>query len=139
LRRLARFAPTSPGRPTTPSILSPRPARVMAQLDLREQKNGQTTTLALSGELDFATAPELEAAVRRLCTSELGDEVILDLSALSFVDTTGVRAILTCKQLFDEHECGFWLISPRTRARQILERYGVLDQMPLRERAAQTS
>ena len=105
-----------------------------AQLDLQERKEGRTTTLFLAGELDLSTAPELEVAVRRLCHSDTPSEVILDLDDVSFIDTAGVRTILTCKGLFDAHDCGFWLMSPSAPARQILERYGLLDLLPLGER-----
>jgi anti-sigma B factor antagonist len=107
-----------------------------AQLDLQEERDGPTTTLSLSGEVDFATAPELEVAVRRLCRLDAPPEVILDLNDVSFIDITGVRTILTCKQLFDAHDCGFWLMSPSAPARRILERYGLLDLLPLGERPA---
>ena len=105
-----------------------------AQLDLQERKEGRTTTLFLAGEVDLSSAPELEGAVRRLCRSDIPDEVILDLSDVSFIDTAGVRVIVACKQLFDAHDCGFWLMSPSAPARQILERYGLLDLLPLGER-----
>lgn len=46
------------------------------------------------GELDMATTPRLEASVREL--REAGfDHVILDLGRLSFIDSTGLRLILT--------------------------------------------
>jgi anti-sigma B factor antagonist len=108
----------------------------MSALDLQEEREGWTVTLSASGELDFATAPELEVAVRRLCLSDPPHEVILDLNDVSFIDITGVRTILTCKQLFDERQCGFWVMSVRARAHEVLERYGLLDQLPLGERPA---
>src|SRR5205823_4860637 len=92
-----------------------------AHLDLQEGKEGRTTTLFLAGELDLSTAPELEVAVRRLCRSDIPDEVILDLSDVSFIDTAGVRVIVACKQLLGAHDCGFSPLSPSATARPILE------------------
>ena len=109
-----------------------------AQLHLREERSGRTTKLAVSGELDLAAAPELEAAVRRVCSGPVRD-VILDLGDVSFVDTAGVRTLVTCKLLFEQSRCGYWLVPPRSYARRVLERYGLLDEMPIREQAAQPS
>ena len=43
----------------------------------------------LRGELDLATAPRLEHAL-----AEAGDDVLLDLRGLTFMDSTGVRVLL---------------------------------------------
>jgi anti-sigma B factor antagonist len=49
--------------------------------------------LYVSGELDMASIDEFEEGVR-LCLDGEG-EVVLDLSGLSFMDSTGVNAILS--------------------------------------------
>jgi len=53
--------------------------------------------LALSGELDVVSAPELE-----LCLNEVMAEpharVVLDLSELAFVDSAGVSVLIKAKQ-----------------------------------------
>ena len=106
-----------------------------AQLRIRESTSGRTTTLVLSGELGLAGAPELEAAVRRLCYEPVR-QLLLDLSEVSFVDTIGVRTLVTCKELFEQTDCGYWVLPPRAGARRVLERYGLLEEIPLRDHAA---
>jgi anti-sigma B factor antagonist len=50
------------------------------------------TFLNLSGELDLATVGQLEEAIdTHLAASE---DVVVDLRALSFMDSTGVRALV---------------------------------------------
>jgi anti-sigma B factor antagonist len=49
--------------------------------------------VAPAGELDFATAPQLEQAVRDLLESGF-EHVILDLTDLEFLDSSGLRMIL---------------------------------------------
>lgn len=44
------------------------------------------------GELDLATAPELEEAL--VSAIEAGDEVVLDLRELEFMDSSGVRVLV---------------------------------------------
>ena len=94
-------------------------------LELREVSEGAITTLAALGELDLSTAPKLEAAVERLCADPAHD-VILDLSGVSFIDTSGASALVACKRLFDESDCGFWVMAPDALVRNVLERYGLM-------------
>ena len=54
--------------------------------------------LRLRGDLDLATAPALEAAGRDL--PDTTDTVILDLAALTFVDSSGLTAIVRLHRLF---------------------------------------
>jgi len=46
----------------------------------------------VSGELDLATAPRLDAALTRALTD--ADDLVLDLSNVTFIDSTGLSAIL---------------------------------------------
>jgi anti-anti-sigma factor len=58
----------------------------------RVQDADGTITIALSGELDVASAPAVAAAL----ADAQGDTalVVLDLGGLSFIDSTGLRTIL---------------------------------------------
>ena len=54
----------------------------------------------VSGELDMATADEFEKAVSSCLSGE--GEVVLDISEVSFMDSTGIRATLRlARQLGD--------------------------------------
>ena len=54
--------------------------------------------IALAGELDFHTAPQLRAAVQdRELTPNRG--LIIDLSELTFCDSSGITAILVAYRL----------------------------------------
>lgn len=54
---------------------------------------GGTARLRLAGELDLCTAPRLRAAVRQARLWEAGC-VDIDLTALSFIDCVGARAVV---------------------------------------------
>jgi anti-anti-sigma factor len=56
---------------------------------------GGVVTLSLSGELDPSTAPTLDDAVGAALASEGVDQVLLDLAAVSFIDSSGLSALLT--------------------------------------------
>ena len=104
-------------------------------LDDRPRKDSHT--LALAGELDLATAPDLEAMIRSLC----GDgacEIVLDLSQVSFLDSSGLRAILSAKTPCEEHSCQLVLTRPREPVQRLFELTGLLDKLSFRHRPAVT-
>jgi anti-sigma B factor antagonist len=54
----------------------------------------------VTGELDVATAPRLEAALTR--DRAAGDRLIIDLAELRFMDSTGLRALLRGRAAAEE-------------------------------------
>ena len=54
---------------------------------------GRAVHLVLSGELDMATTPILDRWLSR-ATSNGNAEVIVDLDKVSFIDVTGLRALM---------------------------------------------
>ena len=64
----------------------------------RTSRHDGSWRLALSGELDLATMGELARAVDRRGAIE-GRAVVLDVSGLTFVDASGVRALIDACEL----------------------------------------
>jgi anti-anti-sigma factor len=62
-------------------------------LEVETYREGDSMTIAVSGELDLATVHRLDAAIRRAEETEVG-RIVLDLSALSFLDSTGLSVLL---------------------------------------------
>jgi anti-anti-sigma factor len=55
--------------------------------------SGARTVVVARGELDLATAPFVEQAVR--APAGAGGHLVLDLRGLSFMDSSGVRVLIT--------------------------------------------
>jgi anti-sigma B factor antagonist len=69
----------------------------MSLLKLDSDEADGRTTLALRGELDISSAPVLEEALGRL--EGAGPPVlVIDLRALAFMDSTGLRTIVAADQ-----------------------------------------
>jgi anti-sigma B factor antagonist len=80
--------------------------------------------LTLTGELDLAVADRVHARLSRL--RRAGASVRLDLSRLSFIDSTGVRALILARATARRNGCGFEVereVSPNVR--QPLELLGL--------------
>ena len=64
-------------------------------LDVVRQSDERSTVLVLKGELDVASATELVAAVEQLRPLEFPP--VLDLGAVTFIDSAGLRGLLTVR------------------------------------------
>ena len=96
----------------------------------RHNENG-AHTLKLEGELDLATAPELESAVVGVC-ADGAKAVVLDLGALVFVDSVGLRAILASRAICEGYGCRFELMHPQEPVEKVLDLTGLTQTLPLR-------
>jgi anti-sigma B factor antagonist len=81
------------------SDISGRIARVDEQvvgpeLVLTTDRNGDQVVLTVQGELDAYTAPGLEDHISGLLNENVSD-LVLDLSQTGFLDSSGLRALLT--------------------------------------------
>src|SRR5918994_169061 len=77
----------------------------------------QDGVLRLSGELDLATDETLLTAFRS--ASNGASEVILDLSELRFIDSTGIRAFMTIAK--EASPRGLVLRSPQRAVRKVID------------------
>jgi anti-sigma B factor antagonist len=69
------------------------PDAVPGQLEIAVREQGTTTTIALCGELDLAEQDAARHAIRR-ALMRTPECLVLDLSHLSFIDSTGIRVVL---------------------------------------------
>jgi anti-anti-sigma factor len=92
--------------------------------DLTVARNAQGgCRLTLRGELDLGTADRLEHAL-----AEAGDDVLLDLRELTFMDSTGVRLLLEAA----ERGGGLRILAPAGGdARVTIEETGIAPLLPL--------
>ena len=88
----------------------------------------QDGVLRLSGELDLATDDCLLTAFRS--GSNHGSDVILDLSELEFMGSTGIRAFLTIAD--EASPRGLVLRSPRPAVRKVIDLTRLEDEARIR-------
>jgi len=71
---------------------------VQTFLELVVERHDGTSTVHAAGEIDMATAPQL-----RQCLSTLSGSVVVDLRAVSFLDSTGIGVLVgECNRLLDD-------------------------------------
>jgi anti-anti-sigma factor len=91
-------------------------------------------TLQLSGELDLAVAARLEATILGFCGDGVSG-ITLDLSQLTFMDSSGLRAVLRAQELCAEHGHEFLVMPGSGQVQRLLELTGTDDVLPLADAA----
>ncbi|MCW3030981.1 MAG: anti-sigma-factor antagonist [Solirubrobacterales bacterium] len=105
------------------------------RLTVRETTQGARQTLFFSGELDLASRPLFDEVVARV-HCHLGATLIIDLSELEFMDSTGLHGLLAAKQACARSGCGFMLVRGSAQVQRLFELSGLLDELPFVEAAA---
>jgi anti-anti-sigma factor len=89
-------------------------------------------TLVLRGELDLNSAPLLSVTLRLICSEPATSAVVLDLSRLTFMDSTGIHVLLLTKELCAEHGSQFAIVPGESQVSRVLQITGLLAQLPIR-------
>src|SRR5919197_6645298 len=89
-------------------------------LDVREDRDHSAQVLEVSGELDAASAPALRERLAEVATRG-GGPVVMDLSVLRFIDSTGLSVLLNTKRRLTRRGRGFAVVCPPGHVRRILE------------------
>lgn len=85
---------------------------------------GNVTVIACTGELDAVSAPDLDRAVDdALRASPAG--VVLNLGSLTFLDSVGLRSVLSARRRARDTGCPFKVVSPHAPARRVLDLAGL--------------
>ena len=98
-------------------------AAAPARLQIATDESAERLLLSLSGELDIASAPLLERAVEAV-----DRPLVIDLAEVTFMDSTGLRALLLARQ---QAQSGGQELSLRPGPRQVqrvFELSGTLDR-----------
>src|SRR3954447_7692024 len=88
-----------------------------------EALDGRATVVTVSGELDMATVPALRGAL----SGALGrgiSRLVIDLGAVTFVDSVGIGAILHCKRRLPADGLLAVVVAPGSYARVIFDVVG---------------
>ena len=66
-------------------------------MEIIKEKNGTAVTMSLQGRLDTATAPQMEAELKK--DMEEVTRLILDMRELEYLSSAGLRVILKAQKM----------------------------------------
>jgi anti-sigma B factor antagonist len=93
-----------------------------AAFRVESRRVGDCQVIELIGELDVATAPILKAAIDQM--SPIPDHIQIDLTELTFIDSTGLRLLLQASRLVGGR---IWLKGTSLFVARILDVAGISD------------
>jgi anti-anti-sigma factor len=102
----------------------------------KAERDGESL-VTLSGELDMATAPDLATVLASLM-GQGPDQVILDLSALSFIDSSGIAVLVASQHKMIEHGRHLTLHGARPHAMKVFEIAGLVEFLNVRTEAEES-
>jgi len=105
---------------------------VQNHLRVDVRANGRATVLAVAGELDLASSPTLEEALDAV-TGTTPELLILDLSALEFMDSTGLSVLVRAHQRALEAGRRFALVKGSPQVQRLLTLTGIDDRIMVAE------
>jgi anti-sigma B factor antagonist len=94
------------------------------ELELDGAALGEAPGLAVRGEVDAATAPALEERLEAAIRESVGS-FVLDLSAVDFLDSAGLRVLLRARGLLGREDRSLVVISPHGPVRRVFELSGL--------------
>lgn len=100
-------------------------------LELDQRGDDARPTLLLAGELDIGSARRLQEAVTRLCDAGVR-RLTLNLSRLTFIDSSGLAAIVYASRLCERHGCELALIPGAENVQRVFEIAGLSALLPFR-------
>ena len=103
-----------------------------SQFQISSDSQPDGARLRLTGELDLATAPALEQAVRGAL--EAGAErLVLDLANLTFVDSSGLRLLITLSARAPDEGWTLALTRPPEPSMSVFRLTGAEENLPFAE------
>lgn len=91
------------------------------------------TTISVSGELDVATAPQLSGALQLVLGAEsTAEQVVLDVSQLSFCGSVGLGVLVSADRLAVLNEINLAIVTGREgHVTTAMELTGLGDHLPV--------
>lgn len=91
---------------------------------------GGVTVIQVEGDLDLATAPQLEEALVR---AGFGGRLIIDLAGCSFLDSSAVRVLVSAVRDSEAASGSLALVAPDSGILRVLEISAVNTMLPVHE------
>jgi anti-sigma B factor antagonist len=106
---------------------TPRDAPPPGRLQISSDSQSDATVVTLAGELDIASAPSFERALDALLPADARRRLVIDLSRLDFMDSTGLRALLLARQRAEANDAELLLRPGPRQVQRVFELSGTLD------------
>ena len=88
---------------------------------------GRTLLVVLHGEVDYATAQDVRAAISTALTAGGVDAIVVDLAGVTFLDSTGVGTLVVARRICDDVGVRFRVRDPNPFLAKLFTVVGVAE------------
>ena len=103
----------------------------LGEIDVDVVVDTGTTVVAFGGEIDLVTAPTVRVTLGEQVDRDSLRLLVIDLSEVSFLDSTGIAAIAFAIRLSSDRGVAIRLCCVQPHVRRVLEITGLADLWPL--------
>jgi len=104
-----------------------------SRIELAVESGGHVGTVSIAGEVDPHTAPELESELDALLGDSEVSTLVLELRALTFIDSSGLRVLVQALKRLDDRSGRLVLRNPNAATRRLLDVTGLTEHVELEE------
>ena len=90
-------------------------------LDINIVRNGACSVVHVKGDIDLKTSPELRGAILDLFAKRGQERVVLDLTGVNYLDSSGIASLVEGLQEAKKHHARFILCGLNEAPRHVLE------------------
>ncbi|HEY4426592.1 MAG TPA: STAS domain-containing protein [Solirubrobacteraceae bacterium] len=101
-------------------------------LEIRSERQGETGRVTVVGEIDIATAPQVQDAVEAMLAERVG-ELLIDLRDLAFIDSSGLRLLIALNNRATADGWKLSLTRPSDRSMSVFQITGADENLPFVE------
>lgn len=89
------------------------------------QWDGHQATVTATGDIDLASAPPMDKAIEAAVRAIEAEAVVVDLSRVTFLDSSGICVLLRGRRLADEQHVSYQVVGAEGLVLTVLELTGV--------------
>ena len=93
-------------------------------MQISTQDSGAVAVVSVSGRVDSATAPDLEAALKKLVDAEK-TQIVLDLLNVEYMSSAGLRAMVSTLKSVKRVNGDLRIANPSPRVEEVLRLAGL--------------
>ena len=98
------------------------------ELELSQTRVGDVITVTAGGEIDYSNADAFHHEIA-LAHSAAPDSIVVDVSAVTFMDSAGINALLDGRRVADRNGTQYTVTGAAGRVREVLELTGVWEYL----------
>ncbi len=101
-------------------------------ISIEKSTQGNTVTLAVTGEVDVSNASELRAQADTVLADGFTGELVVDLSQVPYIDSTGIGVLVGTAHRAQEAGASLAVANPQKNVERVLGLLGVSADLNIR-------